>query len=67
MKERSEGYGKAYNYNPMDYRDVTDVDFKSKRRIDPLMPTYTIRDDDNKPCQIGHVNGSTPNILPPPR
>lgn len=23
IQERKEGYGKPYNYNPMDYRDVT--------------------------------------------
>jgi hypothetical protein len=67
VKERSEGYGKPYNYNPMDYRDVTNVDFKSTRVNNPLMPTYTIRDEDGKTCEIGHVAGSNPNILPPPR
>lgn len=23
VKQRTEGFGKPYNYNPMDYRDVT--------------------------------------------
>jgi len=67
VKERKEGAAKIYNYNPMDYRDVTNVDFKSTRSINPLMPTYTIRDDDDKTCEIGHVAGSFPNILPPAR
>lgn len=25
IKERQEGFGKPYNYNPMDYRDVTNT------------------------------------------
>lgn len=67
VPERKEGFGKVYNYNPMDYRDVTNVDFKSTRQNNPLMPKYTIRDADNKPCEIGHVEGSVPYILPPAR
>ena len=53
IKERREGFGKVYSYDPMDYRDVTNTQFKSKRDTNPLMPTYTVRDDDNKPVQIG--------------
>ena len=52
-------------YNQYDYRDVTDPTFKSSRHVNPLMPTYTVRDDNNKLMQIGQVKGSTPVVLPP--
>jgi hypothetical protein len=45
IKERKEGFGKTYNYDPMNYRDVTHTQFKSTRDCNPLMPTYTIRDE----------------------
>jgi hypothetical protein len=47
IKERKEGFGKSYNYNPMDYRDVTHTEFKSTRDVNPLMPTYIVRNDAN--------------------
>lgn len=51
----------------MDYRDVTDIDFKSKRVTNPLMPQYIVRDDKNSKSEIGFVQGSTPCVLPPQR
>jgi hypothetical protein len=45
--------------NPMDYRDVTHVDFKTKREVNPLAPSYKHRDEDGKVCDIGAVFGST--------
>ena len=33
-------------FNPIDYRDVTHCDFKTKRSTNPLSPTYPHRDDD---------------------
>lgn len=54
-------------FNQMDYRDVTHVDFKTTRNINPLEPTYIVRDDDNKPLEIGKVQGSNPCVLPPAR
>lgn len=47
--------------------DVTHCDFKSTRTTNPLMPTYTVRDEDNKLDTIGKVRGSSPNVLPPAR
>jgi hypothetical protein len=67
IKERSEGYGIPYNYNPMHYRDVTHNTFVSSRHIDPLMPTYVHRDGEDKLIEIGKVDGSKPNALPPAR
>jgi len=51
---------KIGNYNPMDYRDVTNVDFRSTRVTNPLMPTYLHRGDDDKKTvgQIGTIIGN---------
>jgi hypothetical protein len=53
----------------MDYRDVTNVDFKSSRFINPLEPTYVVRDETKNMeiVTIGPVSGSKPNVLPPAR
>ena len=51
----------------MDYRDVTHIDFKTKRHTNPLEPTYIVRDDKENKIDIGRVLGSEPNVLPPPR
>lgn len=32
----------------MDYRDVTHIDFKTKRHTNPLSPIYIIRDENDK-------------------
>ena len=48
----------------MDYRDVTHIDFKTKRSTNPLNPVYLIRDEDKKVCEIGDVVGSKPQVLP---
>ena len=39
----------------MNYRDVTDVDFKTKRTTNPLNPSYVARDDNGTIIQIGEV------------
>ena len=54
-------------FNPLDYTDVTHVDFKSKRTVNPLMPTYLVRDDNGKVETIGEVLGNKPQALPPAR
>jgi hypothetical protein len=38
--------GGEASYKNMDYRDVTDVDFKTTREVNPLEPTYTVRDEE---------------------
>ena len=63
----SQTHKQDYSYNPMDYRDVTNVHFKTKRQTNPLMPTYTTRDEDGGLTTIGVVTGSLPNVLPPAR
>ena len=55
-------YSRAENkaYHCMDYRDVTNVNFKSTRSTNPLEPTYIIRDETKNMeiCEIGRVAGS---------
>lgn len=55
------------SYTCMDYRDVTNVDFKTTRVVNPLEPSYTIRDEDKKVCTIGPIDNNKPSVLPPPR
>ena len=51
----------------MDYRDVTHVDFKTTRHVNPLAPVYITRDENDKKVAIGSVFGSKPQVLPPAR
>lgn len=46
------------NYSSIDYNDVSAKASGSKRCTNPLMPTYTIRDEGNNVCEIGPVHGS---------
>lgn len=59
--------GGAASYQSMDYRDVTNVDFKTTRHGDPLEPTYVHRDEKKEVCTIGPIDMNKPNVLPPPR
>jgi hypothetical protein len=54
-------------YTYLDYRDVTNVDFKSKRTTNPLNPTYAHREEDGTVTEIGLIQGSVSNSLPPAR
>ena len=56
----------AGGYTSYDYNDITKQERKSKRCSNPLDPTYTVMDDDNKAIQIGGVDGSKPARLPDP-
>lgn len=53
----------------MDYRDVTNTNFKSTRYTSPLDPTYVVRDETRNMqiTTIGPVDGSKPHVLPPAR
>lgn len=55
------------SYSQMNYRDVTHTDFMTSRHVNPLQPTYTIRDENKQKVEIGSVFGSTPVVLPPAR
>jgi hypothetical protein len=54
-------------FTTYDYRDVTQTNFMSKRTVNPLSPTYTIRDEDGNAVQIGEIKGNKPQTLPPKR
>ena len=61
-KAKPHTYSRAENkaYHCMDYRDVTNVNFKSTRTTNPLEPTYINRDETKNMeiCEIGRVAGS---------
>ena len=59
--------GGEASYQSMDYRDVTDVDFKTTRVVNPLEPQYVVRDDKKEVCTIGPIDLNKPNVLPPAR
>lgn len=40
--------GNSGGYTTYDYNDVTKIERKSKRCSNPLDPTYTVMDEDNK-------------------
>jgi hypothetical protein len=54
-------------YDNMNYRDVTHDVFKTSRHVNPLLPSYTVRDDKGGLAQIGPVEGSHSCVLPPER
>ena len=59
--------GSIGNANQLDYRDVTQVGFKSTRVTDPLMPKYLVRDEDKGYFEVGPIKGNAPSVLPPAR
>lgn len=67
-KQRHSPRKNSAGYTSYDYSDITKAYlFESKRTVNPLMPTYTIRDQDNNLFEIGEIKGNNPNILPPER
>jgi hypothetical protein len=46
------------------HSEVTKKSTFLNRSTNPLMPTYTIRDEDGKLCEIGPVWGNQPSRLP---
>ena len=50
--------------NLMDCKDINSIEvFTSSRTVNPLMPEYMCRDEDNKVVIRGHVEGSSPKVL----
>ena len=66
-KMRTQSVAPIPRPDKMDYRDVTHIDFKTKRETNPLDPSYKVRDEDGKVVDYGAVSGSTSNCLPPAR
>jgi hypothetical protein len=46
------------NFSSINYNDVTRDKRHIQRGTNPLMPVYTIRDENNTVCEIGPVAGS---------
>jgi hypothetical protein len=51
-------------YSSFNYDDVTKGQFKTTRSVNPLAPSYIVRDADNKAVTIGEIQGSSPTKLP---
>jgi len=47
-------------YDSLNYDDVTKPRFQTTRSVNPLFPSYLIRDDQGKVVTIGAVEGSSP-------
>ncbi len=47
-KHRHSPRKNSAGYTSYDYTDVTRTHFMSKRSVNPLSPTYTVRDEDGK-------------------
>ena len=45
-------------YSSFNYDDVTKNQFKTTRHVNPLAPTYVVRDEENKAVTIGEISGT---------
>lgn len=52
------------HYTAFDYNDVTKKTNQFTRSTNPLMPKYTVRDEDGKLCEIGPIHGGSPSCMP---
>mmetsp|Transcript_12681 Transcript_12681/g.12516 ORF Transcript_12681/g.12516 Transcript_12681/m.12516 type:complete len:121 (+) Transcript_12681:527-889(+) len=57
-------YVRESNYDSFNYFDITKTKFTSSRTINPLMPTYQVKDEQNNLIQIGEIPGSSPKKMP---
>ena len=57
-------YVRQSNYDSFNYFDITKTKFTSSRTINPLMPTYQVKDENNNLIQIGEIPGSSPKKMP---
>ena len=55
-----ETYVRSTHYDSMNYHDITKDKFVSKREVNPLNPTYTLRDSEGNLKEIGKIKGSSP-------
>ena len=53
-------YVRGTSYDSFNYFDITKNKFVSSRSVNPLMPTYTVKDENNNLQQIGAIEGSSP-------
>ena len=57
-------YVRGTEYDSFNYFDITKAKFTSSRSVNPLMPVYTVKDENNKLVSIGDIPGSSPKKLP---
>ncbi len=51
---------RSTNYSSLDYTDVTNTKFVSKRSTNPLNPSYFHKTEDGQVEEIGQIDGSQP-------
>jgi hypothetical protein len=57
-------YVRQTAYDSFNYADITKTKFVSTRTVNPLLPTYSVRDDQGNVIEIGAVEGSSPKRHP---
>jgi hypothetical protein len=57
-------YVRQTAYDSFNYTDITKTKFVSSRTVNPLNPSYQVRDDEGKVVEIGAVEGSSPKRIP---
>lgn len=57
-------YVRQTAYDSFNYADITKTKFVSSRSVNPLHPSYSVRDADGKVVEIGAVEGSSPKRHP---
>lgn len=53
-------YLRKTSYDSFNYADITKAKFISQRSVNPLEPSYTIRDDEGNVISTGQIAGSAP-------
>jgi hypothetical protein len=51
-------------FDAFNYEDVTRDFFKTTRSVNPLQPTYKVRDEEGKVVEIGEIDRNHPRKLP---
>ena len=64
--QRHQARRNSGGYDPLNYRDVTTIERKSKRSCNPLDPKYDAIDDDGKRYEIGPIPGARATEMPGP-
>ena len=57
-------YVRQTAYDSFNYKDITKTQFVSSRTVNPLHPTYQVRDQDGQVIEIGGIDRSSPKKLP---
>jgi hypothetical protein len=57
-------YVRTTEYDSFNYADITKAKFVTTRSVNPLLPSYNIRDESGNLVSIGEIPGSSPKKLP---